>query len=381
MKKRILAITLVMVIALTALAGCGGNKEEAAPAESAAETPSGGESSAAEAQEENLYGDLSGTSLNLYTWDAMFPQEVLDAFTEKYGVTINYSNFDWDEDMLAKLEETQGGDYDVVIADDYILEFVNQEGLSMPLDKSKIPNFANIDPRYLGLFYDPEDKYDAPYGAGVPLILYDPELTDVRIEGFGDLWDPALEDNVAIIGNYRVIDGFTLKTLGESMNTEDVAKIEEAGAKLLELAPNIRAINDNNTQDLLISGEVAAAFLYTSQVTTALLAKPELQVVYPKEGLGFGTMCMFIPSKAPNAEAAHAFINYILDAEVSAKCFEYIGYYNTTAAAEQYISEDMKQFIVLPEGTADGEPVANISDEANAAHEKIWSEFQSACGG
>ena len=53
--------------------------------------------------------------LNLYTWDGMFPQEILDGFEKETGIRINYSNFDYDEDMLAKLEETKGGDYDLVI--------------------------------------------------------------------------------------------------------------------------------------------------------------------------------------------------------------------------------------------------------------------------
>ncbi len=353
--KKLLSLILSAILAAALLAGCGSKGAE-------------------------KKSEWDGTTLNLYTWEEMFPPEVLEEFTAQTGVKINYTNFEYDEDMLAKLEETEGGDYDVVIADDYILELVNQEGLAAELDKSRIPNWANIDERYLGMFYDPEDKYDAPYGCGVPLILYDPTLTDVKIEGFGDLWDPALENNVALTANYRVIDGFTLKTLGESMNTEDISKIEEAGEKLLALAPNVRAIIDDNTQDLLISGEVAAAFLYTSQVTKALQANPDLVEVYPKEGLGFGTMCMFIPSKAPNAGAAHAFINYILDSEVSAKCFEYMGYYSTTKTAEEFMSDEAKQFYLLPEGTADGEAVSLISDEANEAHEKIWAAFQSACG-
>ncbi len=143
-------------------------------------------------------------------------------------------------------------------------------------------------------FYDPQNEYTVPYGAGIPLIVYDPGLTDVKITGYEDLWNPELENNVALTANYRVIDGITLKTMGESFNTEDLDVIRAAGDKLLTLAPNIRVINDNNTQDYLISGEVAAAFLYTSQVSTALQARPDLEVVYPKEGLGIryhGRVC------------------------------------------------------------------------------------------
>lgn len=324
-------------------------------------------------------GGLAGTELNLYTWDGMFPQEVLDGFEEKTGVRINYSNFDYDEDMLAKLEETKGGDYDFVIADDYILELIKNENLYQPLDTSRIENWKNINPIYQGQFYDPEDEFTVPYGAGIPLIVYDPALVDIEIKGYADLWDTSLKDNVALTANYRVIDGITLKTMGESFNTNDLDVIRKAGEKLKELAPNVRVINDNNTQDFLISGEVGAAFLYTSQVYEALSARDDLVAVYPEEGLGFGIMAGFIPSDAPNADAAYAFIDYLLDPEVSAKCFEFLGYYCTNKAAEEYISDDMKVFTVLPQDAAQGEIIQNISDEAEQLHSEIWNEFKKAC--
>lgn len=192
--------------------------------------------------------------LNLYTWDGMFPQEILDGFEKETGIRINYSNFDYDEDMLAKLEETKGGDYDLVIADDYIIELAIQEGLVQKLDTSRISSYDNLNPVFMSQFYDPQNEYTVPYGAGIPLIVYDPGLTDVKITGYEDLWNPELENNVALTANYRVIDGITLKTMGESFNTEDLDVIRAAGDKLLTLAPNIRVINDNNTQDYLISG-------------------------------------------------------------------------------------------------------------------------------
>ena len=353
--KKLTALLLSLILAAGLLTGCGSK-------EGAVENASG----------------LSG-ELNLYTWDGMFPQEVLRGFEDETGVRINYSNFDYNEDMLAKLGETQGGDYDLVIGDDYILEMVISEGLAQKLDTGKLENYDNLNPVFMSQFYDPENEYTVPYGAGIPLILYDPALTDVEIKGYGDLWDAALEDNVAITANYRVINGITLKTMGESMNTEDLDVIEKAGEKLLELAPNIRVINDNNTQDFLISGEVAAAFLYTSQVYNAVNARDDLEVVYPEEGLGFGIMGAFIPSKAPNADAAYAFIDYINRPENAAKCFEYIGYYCTNKAAEELISEDMQKLIVLPEDAAEGEIIQNISLEAEDLHAEIWNNFKAAC--
>ncbi len=350
--RKLSLVFLSVLTACTMLAGCG--------------------------NQENEEGKIGG-ELNLYTWDGMFPQEILDGYEEETGVKINFSHFDYDEDMLAKLEETKGGDYDFVIADDYILELVIAEGLAQKLDTSKLENYENLNPVFMSQFYDKNNEYTVPYGAGIPLLVYDPALTEVELTGYADLWNTALEDNVAITANYRVINGITLKTMGESFNTENLDTIRAAGDKLLELAPNIRVINDNNTQNYLLSGEVAAAFMYSSQVNAALTAREDLKVVYPKEGLGFGIMAGFIPSQAPNAEAAYAFIDYINRPENAAACFEYIGYYCTNKAADSLISEEMRDRLVLPENVAEGEIIQNISTEAEDLHAEIWNQFKAAC--
>lgn len=323
-------------------------------------------------------GKKASGELNLYTWDGMFPQEVLDGFEKETGIRIRYSNFDYDEDMLAKLEETEGGSYDLVVADDYIIELVVAEGLAQKLDTSRLENYANLNPVFMSQFYDPANEYTVPYGAGIPMLVYDPALTEVEITGYADLWNPALADKVALTANYRVVNGIALKLMGESYNTDDLEAIRAAGDKMRELAPNIRVINDNNTQDFILSGEAAVGFLYTSQVFAALNAKPELRTVLPKEGLGFGIMAAFLPSKAPNPEAAYAFLDYISRPEQAAACFEYLGYYCTNKAAEPYIAEEMRSLLVLPEG-AEGETIQNISQEAEDLHAVIWNEFRNAC--
>lgn len=311
----------------------------------------------------------------------MFPQEIIEGFTKETGYAINYNNFDYNETMLAKLEAAKGGDYDLVIADDYILETVIKEGLAQKLDKSRIKNYGNINPIYQAQFYDPNDQYTVPFGAGIQTIVYDPERVDIEIRGYADLFDPSLRDNVGIIANYRVINGLALEVLGESYNTEDIAKIEAAGEKLLELAPNIRVIKDDNLQDDLLSGEVAAAVMYTSQVTLAKTANPNLKVVFPSEGIGFGIMAAFIPSNAPNADAAYAFIDYVLRPEIAAQYFEWLGYYSTNSAADEYISDEYREFLTLPDNfTGNTEMIQRISPEAEEVHTKVWTKFKSAAG-
>jgi spermidine/putrescine-binding protein len=320
-------------------------------------------------------------TLTLYTWDEMFPQEILKGFEKETGIKINYVNFDTDETMLTRLQAAKGGDYDLIIADDYIIETAVNEGLVRKLDKSKIPNYKNINPVYQKQFYDPKDDFTVPYGAGVQTIMYDPAKITFPITGYADIWNSALANSVGIIGNFRVINGMALKVMGESYNTNNIAKIQEAGWLLQQLAPNIRLIRDDQLEEELLSGEINAAVMYTSQVTMAKIEKPELAVVFPKEGIGFGIMAGFIPVNAPNADAAHAFLNYVLDARRGAQCFEHLGYYSTFKASDPLINAQFREFLTLPEGfNTDMEMIQNISAEAEEEHNKIWTAFKTAAG-
>lgn len=348
MKKKLVSMMLAVAMVLS-LSACSGSKTTVAPS--------------------------NPNELVIYTWEGMFPQEVLDGFEEQTGIKIVYSNFDTDETMLERLMQANGGTYDVIIADDYIIQQAGVAGLIQPINKSIITNYDNINPLYQGQFYDQHDEFTVPYGAGIPLIVYDPEQIDFEITSYEDLWNPALEDKVAITANYRVINGITLMSMGKSMNEENTEVIAEAGEKLLELAPNIRLIQDDNTQNALLNGEAAVAFLYTSQVTQALAENPNLKVVYPEEGLGFGIMAGFIPTSAPNADGANQFLNYLLEPEISAQCTNFIGYYSTNKAADDLVNENL----VVPDGVDNGEIVYNVSTEADEAYNKNWTEFRAAC--
>jgi spermidine/putrescine-binding protein len=318
--------------------------------------------------------------LTIYTWEEMFPQEILAGFEKASGLRINYVNFDSNETMLTRLRTAKGGDYDLVIADDYIIEAAIAEGLVQKLDKSKIPNYGNISPLYRRPFYDPSDEYTVPYGAGVQTIVYDPALVTKKISGYRDLWDPSLRDSLGVTANLRVINGLALKVMGKSYNESDPRVIAEAGKMMLDLAPNIRIIKDDFLDEDLLSGEIAAAVMYTDQVTRAMMARPDLVMVFPEEGIGYGLMGAFIPVKAPNAPGAHAFLNYIMDPQRGAQCFEHLGYYCTYAASDPLIAPGYRSFLTLPPGFSNIETLRGINQEAEEEHERVWTAFKQATG-
>ena len=127
MKKKIVSMILCAALAGSMLTGCGEKKEE------------------------------DNKELVLYTWEGLFPQEVLTDFEDETGIRIISSNFDSNETMFEKVQQSDGKDYDLVIGDDYIIEQIVNNGLAKELDKEKLKNYDNINPLYQSQFYDPEN--------------------------------------------------------------------------------------------------------------------------------------------------------------------------------------------------------------------------------
>ncbi|MHC1786303.1 MAG: spermidine/putrescine ABC transporter substrate-binding protein [Christensenellales bacterium] len=326
---------------------------------------------AAFAQEEKV--------LNLFTWATYIDDATVAKFTELTGIKVNYTNFESNEEMLIKMASAGTG-YDVIIASDYAVNTLRKDDKLLKLDKSLLPNYANLDPAFLGQYYDETDEYTVPYTAGTPLIVYNPALVDPAIEitGYESLWDERLKDSIVVIDDARNIIGITLKTLGYSFNTTDPQELAQAREKLFRLRPNIRVFNYNTPHQDLINGEVSVGYMFTPFVLLAMDGNPDLKVVYPEEGMGFGIDSLVVVKDAPHPGNAHALLNFLLNSEVAAN----------TAAMQYYLSPVASAYPLIPEYLRNN-PAINIPKEILGEtefikdvgeHEKdfqaIWAEFK-----
>lgn len=317
--------------------------------------------------------------LNIFSWDGYVDYaSVIQPFEEQTGIKVNYAPFSTNDEMFKKLQENGASEYDLVIASDYILNTARLEGLMLPLDKEKLPNFANLDERFISQYFDPDNEYVVPYMSGIPLIVYNPDMVQIEIDGFEDLWDPSLVDSIGLIDDARVSIGMVLLSMGQSMNTTDDAVLAQAKEKLFALRENIHVLEYENLHNSLISGDISVAYTFTPYVALALDANPNLKVVWPKEGLGFGIDGAFIPANAPHPDNAHAFLNYLLDGQVAATTAEWQYYCTPNAAAQEFLSDAYKNNTVfngIYDRIGDAEYVMNLgADESK--FQDIWTEFK-----
>ena len=318
--------------------------------------------------------------LNIFTWEGYIDYEtVIKPFEDETGIKVNYAPFASNEEMYEKLVAAKGGDYDIILASDYIMNRCREEGLMQKLDKSIVTNYGNLDETFLGQFFDPENEYVFPYVAGGPLIIYNPDEVGVEIKGMKDLLDPSLIDSIGLIDDARVTIGLTLRSLGYSMNTTDEAQLAEAAAMLDALKPNLHILEYENLHNFLLSGDISVAYAFTPFVALAMETNPDLKIVYPEEGIGFGVDGCFIPVNAPHAKNANLFIEYMLRPEVGAGITQWQNYCCTNVPAREILGDwyyGNPVFTGLIDHLGDIEYVMNLSTEDEQKFQDIWTKFK-----
>ncbi len=321
--------------------------------------------------------------INLMTWGGDFiPREIIDQFEEETGIKINYKEVTSNEDMQSLLEANPD-QYDLAVVTDYMVDILRQNEYLESLDKEQLPNYSNINPVYQGNYYDENDEFSIPYAVSISFLLVNPEgvqnLGAKPITGYGDLWQSELKENIVLIDWSVEIIGLVLKTLGYEYNETDPAKLEEARLKLFDLRDNIMRFETNTPEDSLISGEAVVGFMYSNQAVKGQNADSNLQPVFPEEGMPIYIDSFVMSKDAPNKENAYKFLNFLLQAEISAKISELTNFSNPNQAATEFLPEDFKNNPMLNlsddviENTSFYIDVADVLEE----YEHIYSEFKS----
>lgn len=315
--------------------------------------------------------------VNILSWVGYIDDDTLFNFEEATGVKVVWSPMESIDEMLLKV--TQGNDrYDLILTSDYSIDILRQGGYLQKLDLSKLENYENLDERYLSQTFDPQNEYSIPYVAGSPLIVYDPAKVPFEITGYNDLWDERLKGQVAVLDSARVIGGITLKSMGESMNETDADKLAAMKDKLMKLYPNIGVFGDFNAYTAIVSGEASVMFNFTPFCFMATLDRPDLKVVYPTEGLGYGIDGFVIPANAEHADKAHKLLDYLMQPDIAANNAQYQGYMCVNKEATGYLSSqytENKVVNVPEELLTDSEFIINVGD-TEVQFQEIYTAFK-----
>lgn len=320
--------------------------------------------------------------LNLYNWSEYMPQEVLDRFEEETGIQVVYTTYDSNEAMYARLKLLDGsGDYDLALPSTYYVSKMRQEGLLEKIDRSKIEGFEKLDPELINLDIDPDNEYSIPYLWGTTGLAYDANDVDGdEVTAWADLWDEEYEGRVMLTNDMREVFHIGLRVLGYSGNTTDPGEIEEAYEKLTELMPSVRTFNSDAPRMPYLEGEADIGMIWNGEAVMGKDDMPSLEYVYPEEGIIVWLDSFVIPKNAGNADAAHQFISFVMQPEISALISEDIGYATPNLAARELLSDEVagdRTSYPTSEDLTNAEFQEDVGDDAMQVYTRYWEMLKS----
>ena len=329
-------------------------------------------------------------TLNVFQWTDYWPSGTVEIFEKAYGVTVNVSNYASNEEMFNKLKAGGSGQFDLAFPSDYMVNIMQGQDLLQPLDLGKLPHWNNLEDKWINEApYDPtDDRYSAPYQWGTSGIGWNTNVTpDVPDQPSWDvLWNDAYGGQITMLNDMRETIGAALKQLGYSLNTTDEAEIKEARDLLIEQKPLLLTYDSVNMADNLQNENASPIHTWSGSAFQAYWATwtegdgSPIKYRMPEEGgvVWVDTAAVTKEAKAPNA--AHAFINFFLNAKVNAKITNYVYYATPNGAAKEYVDEEAlnDESIYPPDEVMQRlEFIKNVGD-ATKHYSQAWTEIQNA---
>jgi putrescine transport system substrate-binding protein len=298
--------------------------------------------------------------LHVYNWSDYIADDTVAKFEEATGIDVVYDVYDSNEVLEAKLLAGNSG-YDVVVPTSQFMQRQIAAGVYQDLDKAKLPNLANMDPELMAAAaaYDPDNAHGVIYMWGTTGLGYDVAKVAERLgedaptNSWALIFDPAYAEKLADCG-ITMLDSpsdvlpSALAYLGLDPTTTDADELQQAADLIQGVRRYIRYFHSSQYINDLANGEVCVSLGFSGDIFIAAARAEEagngIEIGYsvPKEGALQWFDMMVIPADAPNPEAAHAWINFIMDPQITADITNYVSYANANEASMSLVDDAIR---------------------------------------
>ena len=406
LNKRALTTLFAMAFLGLALVSCGEKPAEAPPAAEAATPTTTAEAPAAEAAAPAAAPTTEAAPaasdeekvLNIYNWSDYLAEDTIPNFEKETGIKVRYDIFDSNEILHAKMVAKKTG-YDIVVPSSNWGAMQMAGGLLQKLDKSKLPNWKNLDPTVLAQMakLDPGNEYlvdwlwsydtvgineakvkvalgDLPMPDNVWDLMFDPKYT-TKLKSCG----------ITMLDTAADIFPIALHYIGKDPYSTNPADLQAAFDMLKKVRPDIKRFNSGGQIEDLASGNVCVALGWAGDFNLArkrsIENKSEQKIValVPKSGGLMFMDTMAIPADAKHPDNAHKFINYILRPEVHAGLTNAVTYANPNKAATQFVDPEIKnnKSVYLSDAdVANLIPPGNVDNNTRRIQTRLFTRFK-----
>jgi putrescine transport system substrate-binding protein len=297
--------------------------------------------------------------LNIYNWSDYIAEDTIKKFEAATGIEVTYDVYDSNEVLEAKLLTGSSG-YDVVVPTGDFLQRQIAAGVYQKLNKDLLPNLTNMDPALMKAAeaFDAENEHAVIYQWGTTGIGYNATAVaerlgkDYEVNSWDVVFNPEIaaklaDCGIALLDSPSDMMPTAANYLGFDPNTTDASELEKAAELLKSVRKHVRYFHSSQYINDLANGDICVAVGYSGDVfqaaTRAEEAKNGVDVGYviPNEGATQWFDLLAIPVDAPNAENAHKFINFVMDAQITADITNYVWYAAANKAALPLIDPEI----------------------------------------
>jgi putrescine transport system substrate-binding protein len=301
----------------------------------------------------------SADSINVFNWSDYIAPDTIEKFTAATGITVNYDVYDSNETLEARMLAGSSG-FDVVVPTSDYLQRQIAAGVYQPLDMSKLPNMANMDPDLMALAaaFDEGNAHSSIYLWGTTGLGFNKQAVaermgeDYVVDSWSLVFDPEIagkfaDCGIAWLDTPKELVPPAMKYLGLDPTSTAAEDFEKAGTLLEAVRPTVRYLHSSQYISDLANGEICLAVGWSGDILQAATRAEETEQPFevgyaiPNEGAHLWFDMMAIPVDAPNPEGAHAFINFMMDAQIAADLTNYVQYPNGNAASTPLVDEEV----------------------------------------
>lgn len=318
-------------------------------------------------------------SITVYNWGEYIDPEVLEMFEKETGITVNYEEFETNEEMytiVAKGART----YDLICPSDYMVQKMIENNLLAEINYDNIPNIVNIGSQYMKSAegFDPDNKYCVPYCWGTVGIMYNKTMVNEPVDSWSVLFESEYKNNILMQNSVRDAYCVALSYLGYSINTLSEEELQEATDLLINQKPLVQAYVVDQVRDKMIKNSAAIGVIYSGEAIYMQRENADLEYVIPKEGSNVWIDGWVIPKNCRNKEGAEAFINFLCRPDIALMNFDYITYSTPNEAARELIEDEAirNSKIAFPDAKEleKCEVYNYLGSEGDLLYDKYWTK-------
>ena len=334
--------------------------------------------------------------LNIYNWADYIGYNTIAEFERATHIKVVSQFYDSNETLEAAMLTGHSG-FDIVSTTTAFYGHQIKAGAYMPLDRSKLTHWNNLDPAVLALqsAADPGNRYAMPYLHAMNGFVYNVDMVKARMpdaptDSLAMIFDPKVmarlaDCGVTFLDSPEDVIELALAYLHLDPNSQKIEDLHAAETLVMAVRPYIRNFDSTDYFHQLASKEICVAIAWSSDYYVSQATAREdgtgahLAFVLPKEGSNITYNALLIPASAPHPEAAHKFLNFILEPKIIAEITNDIHYGNDNLASHPFVNPDILRDPAVypsPEVRAQLYMPTELSSDYYRQRTRVWTHIK-----